>query len=621
MVSLEEYAFLSDLVYNGKRTDENDLNIGLLDGWTQKKYISDDHKNPTNENKTEFAAGVYQKGDDIVIAFCGTNENIEFLDPDILSGLGILNEQITEALKLTIDTINENPGKNITFIGHSLGGGLASVMSVYFDIKSTVFNEAPFELSTSAPTVRSFVEQVLTKELGYTKDQIPKALWDYYSSFDNDTNSVLYGKRERNITHYHIEGEILEKIRFDWNTIAGTDYAVNLGEQSASGSSLHLMPLFTAIIFSETFKTAVTKHKLSAEVFYDESLYGYSYKTSDKVHFLIKMIKQHLAEENRDKDWLKQLATDMNKIVDADTSNDDRVVKGLLAALTEYWYFNTDANNTAFNVLEGGVQVDFSKFVTNADGKGRDRLNQMLTDDIHYSLLSFEVNRKGLSKEALRSIGRLLEPFDLSSTGLYNIGHYQRDLSVDSSANSQNTLVYAYDASSVYAKTGAGDDTLIGSADGSNTLYGEAGNDLIISFGNGRNVLNGGEGQDTIYAYGTNAEINGGIGNDTIYSYADNAKLDGGTGNYNDVLASYGEHSTLIGGEGDDTLKSYAVGELAKADTLEGGKGIDKYYVDKADTIKDEDGLGSVFLSEKLLTGGIRDEKDTTTLRSARCLF
>ncbi len=49
------------------------------------------------------------------------------------------------------EDIKARYGTNISFTGHSLGGGIASLMAVFFNKQATVFDEAPFQLTAINP--------------------------------------------------------------------------------------------------------------------------------------------------------------------------------------------------------------------------------------------------------------------------------------------------------------------------------------------------------------------------------------------------------------------------------------------------------------------------------------
>lgn len=95
-----------------------------------------------------FSAGIYKKGSEIVIAFTGTNA-------DLLTDFAMGNwplftgasasDQLTQAMLLYMDTKIHNTGTTISFTGHSMGGGLASIMAVFFDRPAVVFDSAPFQ--------------------------------------------------------------------------------------------------------------------------------------------------------------------------------------------------------------------------------------------------------------------------------------------------------------------------------------------------------------------------------------------------------------------------------------------------------------------------------------------
>jgi Ca2+-binding RTX toxin-like protein len=123
----------------------------------------------------------------------------------------------------------------------------------------------------------------------------------------------------------------------------------------------------------------------------------------------------------------------------------------------------------------------------------------------------------------------------------------------------------------IYVFAGAGNDTIVGSANSSRTiggranspwqsLWGEDGNDNIIG-GSGEDYLYGGTGDDIIAGLAGDDTLDGGEGNDT---------LDGGDGN--DSIYGGSGNDSMIGGKGDDT---YDVDSLSDITIEKPSEGID----------------------------------------------
>jgi len=105
-----------------------------------------------------FSAEVFRKGNDVVIAYQGTNP-----DPFAADGLkdwagnlqlgflGIATSQLRQAAELykKVQAFFASENVEISFTGHSLGGGLAGLMSIYFNRPSVVFATAPFQPAAS----------------------------------------------------------------------------------------------------------------------------------------------------------------------------------------------------------------------------------------------------------------------------------------------------------------------------------------------------------------------------------------------------------------------------------------------------------------------------------------
>jgi hypothetical protein len=99
-----------------------------------------------------FDAAVYAKDDDseIVIAFRGTDFTAgptDWTDANVPAAFGRFSPQVMRAIEFMADVLADPryQGKPITLTGHSLGGGLASLMAVFFNLDAFVFAPAPFE--------------------------------------------------------------------------------------------------------------------------------------------------------------------------------------------------------------------------------------------------------------------------------------------------------------------------------------------------------------------------------------------------------------------------------------------------------------------------------------------
>ena len=129
---------------------------------------------------------------------------------------------------------------------------------------------------------------------------------------------------------------------------------------------------------------------------------------------------------------------------------------------------------------------------------------------------------------------------------------------------------------SIVVDAGNGDDSLTGSPDFADSLFGGDGNDTILGQG-GNDTLDGGDGKDSIDG-GTGGDsilggdgadqLIGGDGNDSINAGNGADNVDGGLGN-DTVMGANGE-DTINGGDGLDFL----IGD-GGADTINGGLGND----------------------------------------------
>lgn len=145
--------------------------------------------------------------------------------------------------------------------------------------------------------------------------------------------------------------------------------------------------------------------------------------------------------------------------------------------------------------------------------------------------------------------------------------------------------------------------------DGDDTLTGGAAADYLE--GNaGRDVLSGGDNADTLRGGADADTLTGGAGTDHLYGGSGVDALDGGSGV--DYLFGGDDKDDLRGGAGDDVLDGGKGDDTHRGgdgvDTMVDAAGHDRYMLERsdplADSIKDGDGLGEVYLDADRLTGG-----------------
>ncbi|KLD77734.1 hypothetical protein Y886_14145 [Xanthomonas hyacinthi DSM 19077] len=382
----------------------------------------------------------------------------DFAVANIPAGLGAGSVQILQAMTLVMNVIAQNPGAQISFTGHSLGGGLASMMSVFFDLPSTTFDAAPFQATA-----------VDVAEVVNLHAQLAIAGF-FNTEFDAYVQSLAteFAARESQVTSYYLEGEILELIRFPMTVIEGNAMpAISIGTPSVlDGTSfltslspraeLHSMTLLQAAMYSEDFRLGMAQQRLALAEFIDPSLYGSS-ADQEPPNLMAQLMIRHLAdlEAGSPLARLDAIGQDLQRIGTAGTASETTLNKGIIDALSEYYFFQKDAVGAGLvENVSGGISLDMSRFSQDGDGRGRNRLSRALWDFLKDG---------GSSSPLLSRMGKLV------------IQNGDSGLSYDGDGN--NELVIGGRESDTL-RGGAGDDYLYG-LDGSDDLEGGAGNDFL----------------------------------------------------------------------------------------------------------------------------------------------
>jgi Ca2+-binding RTX toxin-like protein len=510
MTTTVDYAALAAYVYNDQRGGAGDSDVNTLQLPAQWREVADlgfavgDSLNAINP--FSFTGGAYlnQATGEIVVAYKGTDFLLEFSGRawntvgDMMTNAGLasdkalalgLGQQLNAmayylAVKDWAVDSGYDPAK-ITFTGHSLGGGLAANMAVWFDKPATTFASAPFENTTnSAPNIEAAIVAITAQATfsgsAAVLDEINRVrqllvgelLWQ--GEFD---------RREAAVTNIYNEGEFLQYVRMLHPTVVGTDIGIDLSDGSPSLAEvldfavpLHSMNLHAAFLFEDRLRQLTKEIPELLPTLLDKSLFAVdpNSSTKDLVTYLVNdQLRKGFGEESA----LTRFTTDIDKLKsEQGVSADERVRKALIALAMDYHY-NADPaqTGTLFTFESGAIHFD---------------LNDINADSL---------KGLGLLKNATSNTAIGGDPFE--SQGL----QYASNWHVQTGGGAMNWQ----------ADTLANDAALGG--DGADVIRAGGGEDILLG-GAGDDILDGGTGGDTLLG-GTGTDtykFTGSFGKDTI---------------------------------------------------------------------------------------------------------
>ena len=464
MVTLNEYAQFSGIVY--AKTQPNRLPIPS--GWVEERPWQAD-------TLLGFSAGVYKKGSEIVISYTGTNGEfqgaLDYLVANGPAGIGTFSLQVMAAINLYLEVRDANPGATISFTGHSLGGGLAALMAVFFDKQATTFAPAPFKASAgNVATMGLYLAAIATQ------GKTDSAFTDYVTNI-----SALYTAREANVEAHTVVGEVLVDVFGRLGTIVdpARDYFYDAGN-SVSFIGLHSMLLHAAVIRSEDYRQAVVALDSVLPAINDESLYASNAQFLSTPDFMHRLMQHEWSWTGATSaSPLNRFAADLLKLAPTTygTASGTGMSEALVAAAMEYRYFKDAASATQLFTLDSyGLHFKYSDI-----GASSYKSLPKLTAAVNAFLTPEELallNGKLLKQDAWHiqsGLGGLI----LNATGADN-----------------DAAIGGANSDGIWA--GAGNDILIGGAN-NDVLAGEAGNDYLLGgIGFDTYLLNPGDGYDTI---------------------------------------------------------------------------------------------------------------------------
>jgi Ca2+-binding RTX toxin-like protein/dienelactone hydrolase len=529
MASTNDYARLSAAVYD--KTDANEIRAS--GDWEELELLRDD---PV----TGFAAGVFRHrvSGEIVIAYAGTNRGYvrDFAFGNVAAALGEYSPQVLAAMQLYMRVRRQyaaGDAQPISFTGHSLGGGLASLMAVYFDRPATVFAPAPFELSaTRAPLINDYTDRLRVQ--GLTDAALDRYLLD-----------ASFVERELNVTAYSIEGEIVSHLFGRDRTIVNLarDFTIAIGANPASRTDLHSLLLHAAALESAGFLEALRRVPAVVRTIFDRTLEARDPERDEQPDFLHRLMRRHWGIEGAAAGQvLDRFAADVLKL-DGDMGLAQTQARdALLAAAVEY-YYQQGSPTSFFSVAEGFLSFDLGQLVGNG----------MLP-----------------SLAASKALPRLQQGLEAAFGGDQGYLRYLRQkpvwhLQQGSAAMNFTATAAANDAAvggvhSDFIDAGAGNDLLVGNA-GTDALFGGPGNDILLG------------GLDSDY-------LEGGAGNDALRGGADDDILVGGAGGDYLLGGAGADRYEFAAGHGSDiVVDADGAGSLwFEGLPISGGKKVDESY-------------------------------------------